>query len=221
MCYICTLSPHQLKTIKKTTTMKKIFCLSTLLFAALALAACSSPDPESEPKPIDTNNNRQDTSNNNSQNNGSNNQLQNGASPLDACFGEGKFGGNAWIEFISDKKSNTTDAIVCLVDVSSGEIIRNGYVRQGETFKMTAIPSGTYYLRVYYGNDWNPEKENFCGTKGGFNKDENFSKSDNKNDYIVVENSSYGYTTYSITLYSVVNGNMGSEKINASEFFKK
>ena len=54
------------------------------------------------------------------------NQLSDGASPLNQCFGKGKFRGNAWIKF---DNSNLTDAIVCLVNVNTGKTIRNEYIR--------------------------------------------------------------------------------------------
>jgi len=144
------------------------------------------------------------------------NQLLDGASPLNQCFGKGKFSGNAWIQF---DNSNLTDVIVCLVNVNSGKTIRNEYIRAGSKYTMRRIPTGTYYLKGYYGNDWNPNKSNFCGTKGGFDTDEHFSKSDNYSDYIEVENTDNSYTTGTITLYSVSNGNMSTQSMNESEFF--
>ena len=84
---------------------------------------------------------------------------------------------------------------------------------------MNNIPSGTYYLKVYYGRDWNPYKDNFCGTPGAFDTNGHFSKSDSPNDYIVVNDNDYGYTTGSITLYSVANGNMSTEPTTAADFF--
>lgn len=143
-------------------------------------------------------------------------QLSNGASPFDACFGKGRFSGNAWILF---KNSNSSDAIVCLVNVNSGKTIRNEYIRAGSHFKMKSIPSGTYYLKVFYGNDWNPTLQNVCGTKGSFESDTHFSKSDDRSDWIEVENSDYSYTTGEITLYTVANGNMSQSPINEQSFF--
>jgi hypothetical protein len=144
------------------------------------------------------------------------NQLANGSSPLDGCFGKGRYGGQAWITF---KNSNAYDAIVCLVIVSSKKTIRNEYIMAGTNFTMNKIPSGTYYLKVYYGNDWNPTKTNFCGTNGAFDSDEHFSKSDNYSDYIEIENTENSYTTGEITLYTVANGNMSTERVSAAEFF--
>lgn len=144
------------------------------------------------------------------------NQLKNGASPLDDCFGKGKYAGQAWITF---DNSNASDAIVCLVSVSSGKTVRNEYICAGSNFTMSNIPSGTYFLKVYYGNDWNPTKENFCGTLGAFDTDGHFSKSDSPNDYVEVNNTDLSYTTGSITLYSVPNGNMSTEATTAVDFF--
>lgn len=144
------------------------------------------------------------------------NQLSNGASPFNACFGKGRFGGNAWLLF---KNSNSSDAIVCLVNVTTGKTIRNEYIRAGSHYRMESIPSGTYYLKVFYGNDWNPMLYNVCGTKGSFETDTHFSKSDDSSDWIEIENSEYAYTTGEITLYTVANGNMSQSPINEQSFF--
>jgi len=144
------------------------------------------------------------------------NQLDNGASPFNSCFGQGVYSGEAWLQF---ENSNQSDAVVCLVNVHTSRTIRNEYIRAGSSFKMTKIPSGLYSLKVYYGNDWNPAKKNFCGTLGGFDTDEHFSKSDNPGDLIEIEHKEYSYTTGSITLYSVPGGNMTSEKASAADFF--
>jgi len=142
--------------------------------------------------------------------------LSNGASPFGACFGKGRFGGNAWILF---KNSNTSDAIVCLVNAYSGKTIRNEYIRTGSHYKMESIPSGTYYLKVFYGNDWNPTLKNVCGTKGSFETDVHFSKSEDRSDWIEVQNNYDSYSTGGITLYTVANGNMSQSPINEESFF--
>lgn len=144
------------------------------------------------------------------------NKLANGASPFGGCFGKGKFGGSAWITF---KNSNSSDAIVCLVSVKTQKTIRNEYIKAGSNYKIENIPSGRYYLKVFYGNDWNPNLTNVCGTKGSFETDAHFSKSDNWDDQIEIENSDYSYTTGEITLYTVSNGNMSQSPINEQSFF--
>lgn len=144
-------------------------------------------------------------------------QLNNGDSPLDNCFGRGIYYGNANITF---KNSNNSDAIVCLVSLQTGKTIRNEYIRAGTDFNMSSIPAGTYYLKVFYGNDWNAKIKNPCGTPGYFEQDVHFSKSDNPSDYLHIRNDAGGYTTGEITLYTVAGGNMDQQRISEGEFFK-
>jgi len=144
-------------------------------------------------------------------------QLNNGDSPLDNCFGQGVYYGNAYITF---RNSNNSDAIVCLVSLQTGKTIRNEYIRAGTDFNMSSIPAGSYYLKVFYGNDWNPKIKNPCGTPGYFERDVHFSKSDRPSDYIQVRNDAGGYTTGEITLYTVAGGNMDQQRISEGEFFK-
>jgi hypothetical protein len=146
------------------------------------------------------------------------NQLKTGASPLDDCFGKGKYREtNSWLLF---KNSNQSDAIVCLVDTRTGSTIRNEYIQAGKNFKMTKLPNGTFYLKVFYGNDWNPSLVNGCGTKGAFETNAHFSVSDSPSDYITVEDNGYSYSTGEITLYTVQNGNMQQRNISESNFFQ-
>lgn len=145
------------------------------------------------------------------------NQLSNGASPFDRCFGKGKYSGQAWIKF---DNSNSSDAIVCLINIYSEKVVRNEYIKAGSTYKMSNVPTGTYYIKVYYGTDWNPTKINFCGTLGAFDSDERYSKSDNPKDYIEIVNSSTSYSTWTITLYSVLDGNMSTKPTSGADFFK-
>ncbi|GHV35313.1 hypothetical protein FACS1894180_7250 [Bacteroidia bacterium] len=146
------------------------------------------------------------------------NPPKNGDAPFNSCFGEGKFDGDAYVTF---KNANETDAIVCLVNVKTSETVRNMFIGAGKNITMNEIPSGKYYLKVYYGNNWNTEKQNFCGTTGAFEDDERFQKSDQKKDYVVIENTKQSYTIGTITLYGVVDGNMSSTPMSAQDFFTK
>lgn len=90
---------------------------------------------------------------------------------------------------------------------------------------MTNLPVGVYHIKVFYGNDWNPDKTlNDGSIKGAFDSDLSYSISDKINDQIEANISeSYegiSYTTGEITLYTVSNGNMKKRKINSDEFFK-
>lgn len=147
------------------------------------------------------------------------NRLANGTSPYDHYFGKGIYN-HSHNNFIEFKNGNSYDAIVCVVNVHTGRTIRNEYIRANSTFKMTNVPNGTYTIKAFYGNDWNPNKTLMNGAiKGGFDTNFHFSKSDGFNNQMYLEDDGYNYSTYTVTLYTVANGNMSQETINESEFF--
>ena len=143
------------------------------------------------------------------------NQLKDGASPLTGCFGKGIYSGNATLTI---KNGGNSDAIICLYSISNDRTIRNEYVQKNSSFTMSNIAQGEYKIRVFYGNDWNPDLENSCGTKGNFESDVNFSEFDGTEYF---EDSERGYTNASITLYTVSGGNASSSTIDQSQFFRK
>lgn len=152
------------------------------------------------------------------------NQLENGSSPYDKFFGPGIYNYNSecWLLF---KNGNSSDAVVCLEDAWSGSTIRNLYIRAGNEYRMLNLPDGTYKVKVFYGNNWNPNKTiNNGQIVGAFDSNLSYSISDNSNDLITVktteDQTGVTYTTGTITLYSVYNGNLQQRKISSSEFFK-
>ena len=76
-------------------------------------------------------------------------QPENGFSPYNDYFGRGLYNNDSGNEFVI-KNSNSTDAVVLLVNAYSGNKIRNEYIRKGSTFSMTGVPNGTYYLCLLY-----------------------------------------------------------------------
>jgi hypothetical protein len=177
--------------------------------------------PSQEYSPPTTNDNSENTTNNSteditpitSQYKG--NQLKDGASPLSGCFGKGIYSGNATLTI---KNGGNSDAIICLYSIDNDRTIRNEYVQKNSSFTMSNIAQGEYKIRVFYGNDWNPELENSCGTKGNFESDINFSEFDGTEYF---EDSERGYTNATITLYTVAGGNASSSSIDQSKFFSK
>ena len=141
-------------------------------------------------------------------------QPKNGFSPYDSYFGKGTYNNKSGNIFVIDI-SNTTDAVVLLVNAYSGRKVRNEYVRKGANFKMTGIPNGTYYLEWFSGNDWSPNLKVGSRFKGGFQSKASFTKTKDRNDWMSVD----GYKQWTLTLYSVAGGDVESEKINADEFF--
>ena len=151
------------------------------------------------------------------------NSLQDGVSPYNSFFGVGIYDQDSYNE-IEFKNTQYSDAVVCLVNYFSGKTIRNEYINKGNTFKMTKIPNGTYMVKVFYGNDCNPDKVLANGKiVGGYNFDESFSISDDHTDLLKLNQyeSSDGinYSVYEVMLFTVQNGNMDQRKISEDEFF--
>jgi hypothetical protein len=67
----------------------------------------------------------------------------------------------------------------------NGKVVAHGYIRSGATYQFD-IPDGTYQTFFYYGEGWNPNKEMKGGIKGGFVKDEIFSKDNPQEIYSAV-----------------------------------
>ena len=91
----------------------------------------------------------------------------------------------------------------------NGKVISHGYIRSGESYQFD-IPDGTYQTFFYYGEGWNPTKDMGNGIKGGFIKDEVFSK-DNPQDIFS------GILTYVLQLQR--DGNFQTKGSNLDEVF--
>jgi len=139
---------------------------------------------------------------------------KNGFSPYDNYVGRGIYDNNAGNEF-EIKNSNSTHAIVLLVNAYSGKKIRNEFISKGSDFLMTGVPNGTYYLQWFSGDDWSPELR-IGGFKGGFQTNQSFTKTRDMSDWMKVS----GFQKWTVTLYSVQGGDVESETINPSEFLK-
>lgn len=140
---------------------------------------------------------------------------KNGFSPYNEYFGQGVYENGTNNEFVI-KNSNQSDAIICLIDYSTDLKIRNEFIRKGSTFKLSNVPNGTYYFAWFSGNDWSPYKVMMGDVKGGFQTDANFSKSNSPSDLMEC----YGDRRWTITLYSVANGNMNQTEMSENDFFK-
>lgn len=94
----------------------------------------------------------------------------------------------------------------------------------GEDYTMSEIPEGLYDLKVYHGTGWNAYKNNGNNMpKGGFDHDESYSHSESSDFFNVEFTRTYdgiSYSTYSVTLHKVRNGNMSTESISKDSFFK-
>lgn len=208
--------------------IKLIYILIAIIFILLMIEKCNSVDNYNDDNsdivsppidtsfvaPVDTTVAFADTTSVISNNIEFYETPENGYSPYDDYFGEGVYEEGTSNEFVI-KNSNESDVIVCLIDYNTGRKIRNEYIRKGSNFKMSKVPYGTYYLAWFSGNNWSPNlvmNDNFVG---GFQSDASFSKSDGPSDLMECD----GGSQWTITLFTVENGNMNQTGITENEFF--
>lgn len=126
---------------------------------------------------------------------------------------------------ISIMNSILSEAVVCLVEnKAGGRTIRNQYMSNGSVFKMNEIPDGEYFLKVYFGKEWDREKTFLNGSiKGGFKKENVFAELNTKKEALKMKKATTGasdsYSTYEIAINPFDTIHM--KMITAEEFFKK
>lgn len=145
------------------------------------------------------------------------NQLKNGSAPLNKYFGHGEYGGNAWIKVINNK---FTDAIICVVNSTTNEVVRNSYIRSNHRYTIKNVPTGTYYLKVYYGNDWNPRLLNILGKRGAFESDVRYVTANDSQNYITLYNNDFTYSTETIKLDGADQGNVRVNQSTEGDFYQ-
>ena len=137
---------------------------------------------------------------------------KNGHSPYNSIFGTGVYSNYVNNSFLI-KNTQSSHAVVLLVNSNTGKKIRNEFIRKGSQFEMTKVPNGTYHLRWVSGNDWCPDLK-FGNLTGGFQNDMSFSETSDPSDRMRVS----GGNGWEVTLYAVVGGDVNIEGINQYEF---
>lgn len=150
-------------------------------------------------------------------------QIDDYASPYSNFFGKEIADENSQNN-ISIHNSDISEAVVCLVETGKDKkTIRNQYINAGRSFKMINIPDGNYFLKIYYGTNWDTTKT-FINTtaKGGFSNDIGFfAFNTGKNAFKMQhkeEGSSVSYSSYVIGLSP--NLKNGIVELTPEEFFK-
>lgn len=129
-----------------------------------------------------------------------------GQSPL----GNGRYAG--YSEIVIDNQAET-DAFVKVIRVNNegSEMIRNLYIRAGDSAKATRVPSGEYVIKVAYGKGWIPREKRFL-LERSFSKSQSF----------IVKEYNYGNSVHSssinLTLHKVVGSNFFFDEITENEF---
>ena len=199
------------------TKQAKIIIFSLILFASFAMKHCND-DGSTYKRPTSNQPKKNYGDTPSSSERKSNNTItnydrpDNGFSPYNSYFGNGIYNNNTQNSFII-KNDNSTDAVVLLVDAYSKRKIRNEYIRKGNTFSMTGVPNGTFYLRWISGNNWSPNLQ-VGNLRGGFQKDQSFSETQSSKDWMQAD----GLAQWTVTLYSVAGGTVGIDNLNANEF---
>lgn len=149
--------------------------------------------------------------------------INNYDSPYTPFFGEEIYAESKnSISFFNRSKS---EAIVCLVEKNEPhKTIRNIYMNSESEIKMGEIPDGEYYLKIYYGTDWNPGKTfPNLAVKGGFENQNVFVKLNDGADALMMKKEKRGstdsFSTYEIKISP--NDKQNAKVISAETFFKK
>ncbi len=139
-----------------------------------------------------------------------NNSLSTGSAPYTAYYGRNYKCPYEQCSGIKVTAPGESDIVVIIKrNNANGKVISHGYIKAGATL-FFPIPDGTYQTFFYYGSGWNPNKEMSGGIRGGFVKDEIFSK-DNPQDIYS------GILTYILQLQR--DGNFQTKSSNRSEVF--
>ncbi len=139
-----------------------------------------------------------------------NNSLSTGMTPYTAYYGKNYKCPYEQCSGIKVTAPGESDIVVIIKkDNTNGKVISHGYINAGATL-FFPVPDGTYQTFFYYGTGWNPNKEMSGGVRGGFIKDEIFSK-DNPQDIYS------GILTYVLQLQR--DGNFHTKSSNRSEVF--
>jgi hypothetical protein len=105
------------------------------------------------------------------------------------------------------KNGTDADALVILAGMND-RAVKTAYIRASKSFRITGIRDGTY--RLYYSKG-----EAFSKATRRFTKNATYQRLDAT---IEFTSTATQYTTWEVTLYGVVGGNVGSERVDPSDF---
>lgn len=138
------------------------------------------------------------------------NSLLTGATPYSQYYGKNYICPYDQCSGIRVTAPHGSDILVIIKrNNQKGKVIAHGYIQSGATFQFD-IPDGTYQTFFYYGEGWNPNKEMRNGVRGGFVKNELYSK-DNPQDIYS------GILSYVLQLQR--DGNFQTKSSNVNEVF--
>lgn len=138
------------------------------------------------------------------------NSLSNGSQPYSKWYGRNRSCDEWGCSQIKVTAPTSSDVVVIIKrNNADGKVVRHAYICAGYTYSFE-IPDGTYQVFFYYGSGWYPNKEMQGGVRGGFLKNEVFSKDSPQ--YL-----SNQVLTYVLQLQK--SGNFSTKSSSASEIF--
>ena len=138
-----------------------------------------------------------------------NNSLRTGATPYSKWYGDNYSGLRYNFSTIKVTGPISSDVIIIIKrNNADGEVAAHGYISAGETLSLD-LPNGRYQTFFYYGRGWYPGKQ-MPGVRGGFLKDEVFSKANSEN---------LSDVELSYVLQLTTNGNFSTKTSSSSEIF--
>ena len=115
-------------------------------------------------------------------------------------------------ELTIDNLQGGSDAIAVLTYFGRKDPIISVYIRSGEIYTIKNIADGNYELYILYGENWNAS-----GKK--FENNLRYTRFDDAFQYTTTETTTeIKYTTWSVTLYGVIDGNANTEVLSEDSF---
>lgn len=142
------------------------------------------------------------------------NSLYNGSQPYESFYGKNHHysSGEPHAE-VRVKAAYDSDVIVIIrYDNQNGRVAGHTYVRAGQTATIQLPGGHRYQTFFYYGRGWYPDKPMKNGVKGGFLKDEAYSKDGSPT--LLQDNESLSFE-----LTPVQNGNFSTSQSSEGEIF--
>ena len=125
--------------------------------------------------------------------------------------------------FLRINVGKNTDIVVKMLDYATDECIRYVYISSDDTYEISNIPEGIYYLKIAFGNDWSKlDVGPFCYAK--FLEDPLYSQGEDLLDFNLIKTEfGYEFRNYELRL-EVLSSNRKNEydshEIDEEDFFK-
>lgn len=147
----------------------------------------------------------------------------NADSPYDIVFGEGIYDTSA-SNRVYIYNTGSCAAIVCIVQNKPPfRTIRNEYIDKNVRFMLDGIPDGEYYLKAYFGENWEPSGKLPDGTIAGRFRNEKGFRAYNDKAMLLDMKQSYKGSLSNFSSYEFkfnLHDSSGSQSLTAEQFFR-